>query len=493
MKNWWEEGLIYQSDPDDPDFEPPESDIEADDGSDSGDSGVEEDEATGVEGDDVGIDGDRESDGEENREDDGDIASDGDVNLEDDGDRDESQKKRTREEKRKEEEAEEGQKKKRKQKKDEPEEDLAERFEFEIEEAVAMWYDELKIRRNEIPESNNEEEDHVITRDKKIRLASDDRLAIGRTFFTGFEFKEVVLHYAMKHRINAKQNRWEKDKISFRCAQRKECEWYVYASYSHERQLWVLKTKCLDHSCTSNGKCKLLKRKVIGRLFMDKLRLQPNFMPLDIQRHIKEQWKLVSTIGQVQDGRLLALKWLKEEYAQQFAHLRGYVAEILSTNKGSTAIVDTIRDANENDVFNRIYVCLGAMKNVFYFCRPLIGIDGTFLKHAVKGCLFTAIAHDANNQIYPVAWATVQSKNADNWLWFLNQLKHDLELKDGSGYVVISDRCKGIISAVKKKNQEIKEAGTSQPTMELQETTHGADTITLTQRSSQWDQSDQLD
>ncbi|KAL9308156.1 putative transcription factor interactor and regulator CCHC(Zn) family [Arabidopsis thaliana] len=45
----------------------------------------------------------------------------------------------------------------------------------------------------------------------------------------------------------------------------------------------------------------------------------------------------------------------------------------------------------------------------------------------------------------------------------------------------------------KKKNQEIKEAGTSQPIMELQETTHGADTITLTQRSSQWDQSDQLD
>ena len=95
MKNWWEEGLIYQSDPDDPDFEPPESDIEADDGSDSGDSGVEEDEATRIEGDDVGIDGDRASDGEENREDDGDIASDGDVNLEDDGDRDESQKKRT--------------------------------------------------------------------------------------------------------------------------------------------------------------------------------------------------------------------------------------------------------------------------------------------------------------------------------------------------------------------------------------------------------------
>ncbi|XP_023636084.1 uncharacterized protein LOC111829995 [Capsella rubella] len=178
---------------------------------------------------------------------------------------------------------------------------------------------------------------------------------------------------------------------------------------------------------------------------MDKLRLKPNFMPLKIQRHIKEQWKIVSTIGQVQRGRILALKWLKEEYGKQFSHLRGYVAEIMNSNKGSTAFVDTTSNAAGEDVFNRIYVCLGAMKNAFYYCRPIIGIDGTFLKHAVKGCLLTAIGHDANNQIYPVAWACVQVETADNWLWFLNQLSVDLNLKDGSNYVILSDRCKKLV------------------------------------------------
>jgi len=68
----------------------------------------------------------------------------------------------------------------------------------------------------------------VVTKDRKIRLASGDKLVIGKTFFTGFEFKEVMLHYAMKNRLNIKQNRWEKDKISFRCAQKKGCDWYVY-------------------------------------------------------------------------------------------------------------------------------------------------------------------------------------------------------------------------------------------------------------------------
>ncbi|XP_010513273.2 PREDICTED: uncharacterized protein LOC104789242 [Camelina sativa] len=340
-------------------------------------------------------------------------------------------------------------KKKIKRSQEEGEDDVMERFEYEVEEAVEDWFDEFQIRRNTIPDSSDEDEDPVITRDRKIRLGTYDKLAIGRTFFTGFEFKETVLHYALKNRENLRQDRWEKDKISFRCAIKKGCGWYVYCAYEELKQMWVLKTICTDHSCTSNGKCKLLKSPVIGRLFMDKLRLKPNFMPLKIQRHIKEQWKICSTIGQVQRGRLLALKWLKEEYDKQFSHIRGYVAEIIDSNKGSTAFVDTISNAAGEDVFDRIYVCLGAMKNAFYYCRPIIGIDGTFLKHAVKGCLLTAIGHDANNQIYPVAWACVQAETADNWLWFLNQLSVDLNLKDGSDYVILSDRCKGIISAVK--------------------------------------------
>ncbi|XP_023641252.1 uncharacterized protein LOC111831414 [Capsella rubella] len=331
------------------------------------------------------------------------------------------------------------------------EDDIVERFEFEIEDSVANWFDDFRINRNIVPESSDEEEDPIVVRDRKIRIGTNDKLAIGRTFLSGFEFKEVVLHHALRTRENIKQNRWGKDKMSFVCGQDKSCDWKVYAAFDKTRQLWVVRTTCGYHRCKSNGKCKLLKSPVIGRLFLDKLRLQPNYMPLDIQRHIKEQWNILSSIGQVQRGRLLALKWLQEEYAQHFAHLRGYATELINSNAGSTTVVDTYPNADGEDVFNRFYVCLGAMKQAFYYCRPIIGIDGTFLKHAVKGCLLTAIAHDANNQIYPIAWAAVQTENADNWLWFLKLLKVDLNLKDGQKYVIISDRSKGIISSVKNE------------------------------------------
>lgn len=99
-----------------------------------------------------------------------------------------------------------------------------------------------------------------------------------------------------------------------------------------------MKTSYAWHSCTPNGKCRMLKSSVIARLFLDKLRLKPKYMPADIQEHIKERWKLVSSRGQCQRGRVKILKMLAEEYAAQFAHIRGYTEKILDTNPGTTIV-----------------------------------------------------------------------------------------------------------------------------------------------------------
>ncbi|GKA53875.1 calcium/proton exchanger [Tanacetum coccineum] len=60
----------------------------------------------------------------------------------------------------------------------------------------------------------------------------------------------------------------------------------------------------------------------------------------------------------------------------------------------------------------------------------------------------TAMGRDANNQMYPIAWAVVRVENADNWGWFLHLLHDDLSLNDGNGITIISDSHKGLIDAV---------------------------------------------
>ena len=56
-----------------------------------------------------------------------------------------------------------------------------------------------------------------------------------------------------------------------------------------------------------------------------------------------------------------------------------------------------------------------------------MGLDGCFFKGATNGELLCAIGRDANNQMYPVAWAVVEVENNDSWNWFCDILFKDLE------------------------------------------------------------------
>ncbi|XP_072054819.1 uncharacterized protein [Arachis hypogaea] len=78
-------------------------------------------------------------------------------------------------------------------------------------------------------------------------------------------------------------------------------------------------------------------------------------------------------------------------------------------------------------LFDRFYVCLDACKRGFKAgCRPLIGLDGAFLKTLHGGQILTSCGQDANNHIFVIAYAIVSVKNNDNWQWFLELLHSDL-------------------------------------------------------------------
>ncbi|CAI9290866.1 unnamed protein product [Lactuca saligna] len=67
-----------------------------------------------------------------------------------------------------------------------------------------------------------------------------------------------------------------------------------------------------------------------------------------------------------------------------------------------------------------------------------------------KGELLYAIGRDANDKIYPIAWAVVNVENKQNWKWFLELLIDDLNLNLGNGFSLMSDQHKGLIEAVKE-------------------------------------------
>lgn len=48
-------------------------------------------------------------------------------------------------------------------------------------------------------------------------------------------------------------------------------------------------------------------------------------------------------------------------------------------------------------------------------CRPIIGIDGCFLKAHFGGQLLCAVARDGNDNMFPIALAVVPVENYPKW------------------------------------------------------------------------------
>nr|GEW49783.1 transposase, mutator type [Tanacetum cinerariifolium] len=56
------------------------------------------------------------------------------------------------------------------------------------------------------------------------------------------------------------------------------------------------------------------------------------------------------------------------------------------------------------------------------------------------GQILIAVGIDANNGIYPVAYAIVEAESKASWCWFLNLLGEDLGIEANFNYTFISDR-----------------------------------------------------
>ncbi|KAL3516677.1 hypothetical protein ACH5RR_023579 [Cinchona calisaya] len=76
------------------------------------------------------------------------------------------------------------------------------------------------------------------------------------------------------------------------------------------------------------------------------------------------------------------------------------------------------------------------------------GLDGCHIKGPYTGQLLTAIAVDPNNGWWLVAWALVERKAIEQWRWFLELLRDDLEVQNQSHYTFISDQQKGLDRAL---------------------------------------------
>jgi hypothetical protein len=164
---------------------------------------------------------------------------------------------------------------------------------------------------------------------------------------------------------------------------------------------------------------------------------------------IQEDMGVEVSLTMVKRAKVKVIKKVMDARSGEYSRLFDYALELKRSNPGSSVHI-ALDPKEEDHVFHRIYICLDACRRGFLDgCRRVIGLDGCFLKGPMKGELLSAIGRDANNQIYPIAWAVVEYENLSSWKWFLGHLQKDLNIPYGAdGWVFITDKQKGLIKAI---------------------------------------------
>ena len=105
-----------------------------------------------------------------------------------------------------------------------------------------------------------------------------------------------------------------------------------------------------------------------------------------------------------------AVERIYGDWAESYGSLRQYFAEITRSNPGSVGHVTT----DDYGVFDRAFWAFGPCIEGFVHCRPLLCIDGIHPYGQYKRTLLVATVVDADDHLYPLAYAIVESESGDS-------------------------------------------------------------------------------
>ncbi|XP_022029064.1 uncharacterized protein LOC110930138 [Helianthus annuus] len=175
----------------------------------------------------------------------------------------------------------------------------------------------------------------------------------------------------------------------------------------------------------------------------------PDMLIHAIQSQLLRKHQLEMSLHKVFRANRIAATRIYGDYQEQYGLLRSYCDELLKANPGSTIKIDVEPCGNSGSPtsqFRRVYVCFASMMRGFKMIgRPLLGVDGFFMKGPFPGQILSVVSIDGNNSIYPVCYALVEAETTQSWKWFLQLLRDDLGCTAESCFTFISDRQKGLI------------------------------------------------
>ncbi|KAL7605835.1 hypothetical protein Lser_V15G17660 [Lactuca serriola] len=282
---------------------------------------------------------------------------------------------------------------------------------------------------------------------------------LGMKFANPLELKLCLTNYAVKNGYDLWFEKNDHQKLLAKCCKYKKnkksksCPFRLWATWMKNERSFQIKSLIDRHNCARVFKFgSIVSYKWIGTHFMNDILQKPKMSIRKLKAKVSKRFNLIASVGQCRNARKYAFQQIEGTLIEHYAKTWNYGEELKRTNPGSTVKMEVDVMPDGETYFSKFYVCLKGLKDGWMEgCRRVIGVDGCFLKGICRGQLLAAIGRDANNHIYPVAWAVVAVENKESWKWFLDLLIDDIGMGVGHGLTIISDQHKGLVEAVKER------------------------------------------
>ncbi|KAI8549801.1 hypothetical protein RHMOL_Rhmol06G0053500 [Rhododendron molle] len=224
-------------------------------------------------------------------------------------------------------------------------------------------------------------------------------VGVGQVFVDGaVGFRDALSMYSLFHGFKYVYAKNDAQTVKAVCLERhtsKECKWIVKAKLEMPSGYFVIKQFVGEHTCGDASLSYSSSRSTssfVSRLVSEDMRSDESKRPVEVMKDMKKDYGVEITYRRAWMAVKKARAHVYGDYMESFKELSWYVGAFRASNPDSMCVLER----HDSDHFKRMFLGFAACKYGFTFCRPILFVDGTFLKSTHNGCLLSACAKDGN-------------------------------------------------------------------------------------------------
>ncbi|KAG5529763.1 hypothetical protein RHGRI_030222 [Rhododendron griersonianum] len=224
-------------------------------------------------------------------------------------------------------------------------------------------------------------------------------VGVGQVFLDGaVGFRDALSMYSLFHGFKYVYAKNDAQTVKAVCLERhtsKECNWIVKAKLEMPSGYFIIKQFVGEHTCGDASLSYSSSRSTssfVGRLVSEDMRSDESKRPVEAMKDMKKHYGVEITYRRAWMAVKKARAHVYGDYMESFKELSWFVGAFRASNPDSMCVLER----HDSDHFKRMFLGFAACKYGFTFCRPILFVDGTFLKSTHNGCLLSACAKDGN-------------------------------------------------------------------------------------------------